>query len=436
MRTQRAAISLVAAAVLMMAPTVAQAQYELWETDRSYAEIGSNVQFFGAYMDLRNLDEFRELEPVYPGIGEMPSGGRLGGGVGRLEWYLELGERVDVNLHNRFVWERSELDFGFESEDLALPGLEVSPGADRRVDTRYDLVEGDDFRLTHDIDRLVAGVYFDAFDLYLGRQAIRWGVSDIFPVADRFAPLSPFELDTVQRRGIDAGRMVALLLPELELDVVVADRGEDEPVSFGAKTEYTGVDFTAYAGGGRFWERVSAMGGFSWLTEDWKLFTEAEVLWNLDDDQWDRPRVTTGIQRVAMEYQVGVEYHYNGFGVEFRDDYVDALGADEMARGETYFMGRHYLGAQGMYMIEPEFRLGGGVIMNVLDPSVVVFPSARYELDDQISVGAGAYVGIGEEPEVDMGALAPDGDEEDLLTFPSEYGLTSNLYFLEATVYF
>lgn len=426
------------AAVVMMTillcPVVADAQYEVWETEETRGELGANVQLFGALLDLRNLEEFRELEPLAPGYGQLPSGARFGGGVGRVEWFGEFGDRVTLEVHNRFVWERTTIRP--EIEGMALPGLEVSAGQDRRVDTEYDLVEGEQFGLTHDIDRLVASIYLDAFDLYVGRQAIRWGVSELFPVADRFAPLSPFELDTIQRRGIDAGRMVAMPLPDWELDVVIADRGEDEPVSFGAKAEYFGVDFQTYIGGGRFWERVSAMGGVSWLTDEWKFFAEGEALWNLDEEEMDRPRVTAGVQRMAIDGQFGVEYHYNGFGIGFRDDYLEAMDLRELQRGETYYLGQHYLGMQANHFLEPEFSIGGGAMLNVVDPSVVLFPTARYELTDRISVGAGAYIGLGEQPQVDLDALEPGGDEEDVVTFPTEYGANSDLYYLQMTAFF
>ena len=394
--------------VALLGTGEAHAQWELWESESTSGEVGANLQLMTAYVDVGELGGLA-------GVGEEAG---LGAAVGRLEWSFGLGSKVDVDLHNRFFWQSSTLP-----EEFLFQGFEVSAGADRRVDTQWTIIDGDAARLVHDIDRFVVGVYFDQVDIYLGRQAIRWGVADLFPVADRFAPLSPFELDTLQRRGVDAARAVAHLSSSWEVDLVVADRGEGEPVAVGARVEYFGSRIDAYAGGGRFWERLSALGGVSVLAGHWKVFGEGEMLWNLDEEQLDRPRATLGAQRVSMDWQVGVEYHYNGFGTARDGEYFDDLGRPELARGETYFLGRQYGGVSGFYFFEAGWIVGGGAMANIVDPSVVIFPSVRYELEEQFSVGAGAYVGFGE-----------GGDGQAL--FPSEYGSVPDLYFVQMTAFF
>lgn len=403
----------VAAYTAVLAP--AEARWELWETEETYAELGANLQLMSAYVYLGDLGEAT-------GVGDDAG---LGGAVGRLEWSFDLGSRADVDVHNRLLWQSSTLPTEF-----LFQGFEVSAGDDRRLDTQLDLIDGETTQLTHDLDRAVVGLYFDALDFYLGRQAIRWGVSELFPVADRFAPLSPFELDTLQRRGIDAGWVVTHLSPSLEFDVVVADRGENEPLSIAGRGEYFGGRFDAYGGFGRFWERLSAMGGLSVLAGNWKVFGEGEALWNLDDEEFDLPRATVGAQRVSMEWQIGAEYHFNGFGAGADEDYLTALMQPEFARGETYFFGRHYAGATGFYFFDAGWIVGGGAIANVVDPSVVVFPTVEYEIEQQFSVRAGAYVGFGE------GAGVSGEQASAPFTIPSEFGGVSDLYFVQMTAFF
>lgn len=413
----------VAAFAFLMAS--AQAQVELWEGDETYGEVGANLQLMTAYVDMRDLETFALLADI-------PREAGLGGAVGRLEWSFDLGSRVDVDVHNRLFWQTSTLP-----EDLLFQGLGVSAGEDRRLSTELELIDGETTQLTHDIDRLVVALYFGLVDFYVGRQAIRWGVSDMFTVADRFAPLSPFELDTLQRRGIDAARAVTHLSPSVELDLVVADRGQGEPLSMGARAEYFGSRIDAYGGVGRFWQRLSTMSGLSVLVDHYKFFGEAELLWNLDEDQLDRPRATLGAQRVSMDWQIGAEYHYNGFGVARDGEYVDALAQPELARGETYFLGRHYAGINGFYFTDGGWALGGGTIANIIDPSVIVFPAIEYEVEAQFSVRAGAYVGFGEGAQLDFGEdmeepVAP----QDAVSLGSEFGAVSDLYFLQMTAFF
>ncbi len=412
-------------AICCLMATPAHAQWELWETEETHAELGANLQLMTAYVDLRDLEEVAQVVPI-------PREAGLGGAVGRLEWSFDLGSRADVDVHNRFFWQNSTLP-----EEFLFQGFEVSAGEDRRLSTELDLIDGETTRLTHDIDRMVVGLYFGLVDLYLGRQAIRWGVSDMFTVADRFAALSPFELDTLQRRGIDAARAVTHISPSVELDVVVADRGEDEPLSMGARAEYFGGRFDAYGGVGRFWERVSTMSGLSVFAGHYKFFGEGELLWNLDDEQLDRPRATVGAQRISMDWQIGAEYHFNGLGAASADGYAEALMQPELARGETYFLGRHYAGVNGFYFLDAGWGFGGGAIANVVDPSVVVFPTVEYEIEEQFSIRAGAYVGLGERAEIELGDEPPQpGQPQDILVPGSEFGSVSDLYFLQMTAFF
>ncbi len=428
---QRSIIGVLTVAVAMMAAVApAQADVELWETDETSAQLGANLQMISAYVDMRSLEELRNLAPLIPEWEDVPLEAGLGGAVGRLEWSAQWGDRISLDVHNRVFWQASTLP-----QELIFQGFEVSRGDDRRLDTQWELVDRQGVSLTHDIDRAVVGLYLDAFDLYLGRQAIRWGLSDTFPVADRFAPLSPFELDTIQRRGIDAARLVTDVSRDVELDVIVADRGPDEPLALGARAEYFGLDFDAYGGFGRFWQRLSAMAGMTWLFDYWRVFGEAEALWDLEDDQLDRPRATAGVRRMGMDWQLGLEYHYNGFGVAPGNDYGGGFDQPEVTRGETYFVGRHFVGGDAFYFFDNDVAVGGGVIANVVDPSAVMFPTVRYELEDRFSVGAGAYVGIGDAVEVDEQALF-EGQEDGGVSFPSEFGGVSDLYFVEMTAYF
>ncbi len=392
----------------------AAGQQTLVEGDSVYAELGANLQILTGYVRLPDLDLPEEM------AGLVPEDAGLGSAVGRLEWRGEFGDRVSLDVHNRLFWQTSSIP-----AELLTQGFEVTRGADRRLDTSWEILESDGATLVHDLDRLVLGVYTERFDLYLGRQAIRWGVAELFPVADRFAPLSPFELDTLQRRGVDAARVVAHVTPDVEVDLVVADRGPDEAISAAGRVEYFGASIDAYLGGGRFYDRASALGGISYLRGHWKTFAEVEGLWNLEEGEPDLPRVTVGVQRVAMRWTLGAEYHFNGLGYA-REDYGEAVTAPEFQRGETYFLGQHYLGLTGFYGSDGGWGAGGGVMANVVDPSVVIFPAIQYELAEQMSVSAGAYLGFGEAPEL-------DGLE---LRLNSEYGGQPDLVFVQMTVFF
>ena len=391
----------------------AEAQWTLVEGETVAVELGANLQLVTGYVRLPELD--------VPGL-TLPSEAGLGSAVGRLEWYAELGERATLEVHNRLFWQTSTVPTEFLAQ-----GVEVSRGADRRVDTAWEILDSSAATLVHDIDRAVLGLYFGPVDIYLGRQAVRWGVAELFPVADRFAPLSPFELDTLQRRGVDALRAVAHLTADLELDVVVADRGPDEFISAAARLEYFGTDIDAYVGGGRFYDRASLLGGLSYLWGNYKAYVEAEGLYDLEEGEVELPRVTLGVQRVAMRWMLGMEYHFNGLGLE-PGEYHVAQEREEFLRGESYFLGQHYLGLTAFFGGEDGWGLGGGAMANLGDPSFIFFPMVQYEIAEELSIAAGAYFGVGEAPMFTTATMTVE--------VGSEYGAVPDLFFVQMTAFF
>lgn len=412
-------VSVAVFAVLIAMSLPAWGQYHLIDGKGGSLEVSANLQMLSAYVDLPDLEAPVGFESVFP------DAAGLGSAVGRLEWSAYLSDRVSVEMHNRFFWQSSTI-----STELMQQGFGVSPQGGTRFDTSYDFVDTGSARLSHDLDRLVVGVYFNRVDLYLGRQAISWGIASLFPVADRFAPLSPFELDTLQRRGVDAVRAITNLTHDWELDLIVADRGKDEPLALAARVERFGDSSDIYLGAGRFWERLSVLGGMTWLAGNWKVYGEAEGLYHLDDREVELPRVTLGAQRVSMTWQLGAELHFNGLGAAGSEDYGVSLESDVFQRGESYFLGQYYGGLNGLYSFESGWGVGGAVMSNLADPSVVVFPTIQYQLQAQMSLNAGAYLGFGSEPDL------PDESLEQGLTLNSEYGSFADMYFVQMTAFF
>lgn len=410
---------LVLVAALFVISPIAHGQARLVEGDNFSLDLGGNLQMVSAYIDLPTLEIPEELQQA--GIAPFPDSAGLGSVVGRIEWQAYLGDRVSVEIHNRFLWQASTVP-----DDVLQQGFGVTPQGGSRFQTETKFLSQDNTRLSHDLDRFVVALFFEKVDLYIGRQAIQWGVSSLFPVADRFAPFSPFELDTLQRRGVDAIRGLANLGSNWELDLVVADRGRGEPLALAARAEYFASFGDVYLGVGRFWERASLLGGVSWLQGNWKVYGEGEGLFHLDHREVELPRVTLGAQRVAMDWQIGAEFHLNGLGAANPQGYTDLLGSAPFQRGETYFLGRYYGGLSGFYGSETGWGIGGALLANLGDPSLVIAPSFQYELEEQMTVSAGVYLGFGSPLEADLTGIQ----------LQSEYGSFADMYFLQMTAFF
>ena len=154
------------------------------------------------------------------------------GEVIRLKWLVDVDGWIRFNVHNRLQSQYSSSDGGGGRDVL---GFGVSAVPRRSIDLETTLVDEEHLRVWHDLDRLAVTIYSDVVDLTIGRQAITWGISNLFPIADLWAQFSPFELDTEEKPGIDAIR--ALLYPAngIELDAVLADRGSSGDLSAGIR---------------------------------------------------------------------------------------------------------------------------------------------------------------------------------------------------------
>lgn len=348
----------------------------------------------------------------------------------RLEWTADVSDVLTLELHNEFFFQVSSAGSAGGPGGLSQLGLGASVEPDRTVDLRSEIIDQDGLRFTHNIDRLAANIYTDAADITVGRQGITWGKSTLFPVADLWSRFSPFEIDTTQKPGIDAVR--ALVYPSLssEVDIVVADRGSLEDLSGGVRSAFTIGSVDLMVGAGKFWNEIAGLVGVTGVLDTVKLRAEAVLPWNLDDEELKLPRATAGVEYYSSSVIVGAEYHFNGTGADEPAGYIQQANSEEFQRGETYFLGRHYLGAYTTYSGVERLTLNLSTIGNLTDPSVIVSPSVRYEIAQNTEVALGAYVTAGESPTIPSGGM---------LTAPqlnSEFGTFGHFFFAEIAGYF
>lgn len=317
--------------------------------------------------------------------------------VVRLIWTGRLGNRVSFVVHNRLS---ARVSLAGRGLDAGTAGLGVSVVPTRSLDLSTTLVDDDRLHLLHDIDRLAVTIETRAADLTIGRQAITWGAANIFPVADLWAQFSPFELETEEKPGVDAIRALAYPRDGLELDIIIADRGSWRDLSAGARATLETASADIHAGVGKFWDRLMVLGGVAYLLDKTTLRAEAVLPWSLDDRGWERPRLTLGIDRPGARLTLSAEYHYNGIGAPEVGGYSAALADPRLRRGETYFLGRHYLGALAAWTPDADGRLtfSTSVLASLTDRSMALVPALNYDLGQRLRLSAGAVVGVGSRP--------------------------------------
>lgn len=343
------------------------------------------------------------------------------GEVLRLKWRLEAGP-VIVDVHNR-VQARVSSD---AAGGRAI-GFGVSAVPARSLDLSSDWISRDRLRVWHDLDRLSVAVRTGFADFTLGRQPITWGISAIFPVADLWTAFSPFELDTEEKPGIDAVRALAYPADGLEVDAVVADRGSLEHLSAGVRATWSLSDADLWAGAGKLWDLGMLMGGVSLLLDETRLRAEAVLPVAIDDAAFQRPRATAGFDWIRGRFSLTGEAHYNGLGAPTTDGYVRQAASPGFNRGESYFLGRYYLGAAASWAPDEQgrLRLALSSLLNLADGSAALTPLLDYDLGPATSVSLGGLVSFGQTPLV---ALPP--------RLRSEFGAYGDLVFTRVSVYF
>jgi len=392
---------------------ISRAEIYLVETDTVQFTLGGYVQSLMGYQ-----------RSSFDTQGLIPQEMALNSAITRFEWELNVGEHVGLLIHDRFFWQ-------LQSENMqtsgGLVGLGVTRPPDAHIDLESILLQDPDglYLLTHDFDRLALRLYFDAVDITIGRQAITWGNTLLFPISDLWAQFSPYELDTSQKPGVDAIRAISPITDRVELDFIFADKGDVSDLSAGVRSQLYLERADVYFAFAKIWNELFLFGGVSADLQTFTLRLDAALPFNLDDTELELPRATVAIDYFATDLFLSVELYFNGLGAADHNQYPEKISSVELARGETYYIGRYYFGSACTYNLTELFKIGMSVLFNLQDPSVVLLPSLTYQLAASVDVSLGAYVPVGEDPDI----AVP-------LVVNSEYGLYPYFVYLQVAAFF
>ncbi len=262
--------------------------------------------------------------------------------------------------------------------------------------------------LQHNLDRLAltyGGVWGE---VRLGRQAIGFGSSRLFPAADLFAPFGPASIDTEFKRGADALRVTVPIGEFHEVEAYVVADGTDasEWTYMGRwRGSFTGVLDVSVLGGvsyGRPTLGLDLAGDL--LGATW--YAEGSARADTDDLSDTSVRATAGLSyQFPFDLSATVEGHYNGRGGA--PPYTDQLLEPSLERrvGEVFLLGRWYAGAALSYPLMPLLSASLAYQQNLTDASGLVTAALGYDFSEEVSVGLGALLTYGDEPEVDAAGI-------------------------------
>ncbi len=310
---------------------------------------------------------------AFGGYSTSPTDSWLHTSVARAELRFGAADVIAIAVHSRFQWTVGPLPGA---------GVGVSGAPKRTVDLQSALIDEDENTLTHDLDRAVVRLFLGPADLSLGRQAVTWGTASVFPVADIWSAFSPFDLDTSQKRGVDAIRAVIGASDTVEIDVIAADRGSLEDLSGGVRVTFYQPFGDLYAACAKTFQNVAVMAGVSGDAGPVKLRGEVVGLYDLEAAELLLPRAVVGVDWFAGgDLTVGAEGYFNGPGLD-----VD---------NGAFLPGRWYAAVYGSWKPHPLVSLTLSPLTSLTDPAALIAWNAQVSVITDLDVSLGAFHSVG-----------------------------------------
>jgi hypothetical protein len=349
--------------------------------------------------------------------------------------YLSINLAYDFSpvIQDRSLFDEQMLGFGLKTQTYRAIDLDsrLYPQEDEKLSS---------FAILQNLDRFFLTLKSKFADIYLGRQAIAWGSAHVINPTDVIAPYSFNELDTEDRRGVDALRIRIPLssLEEIDAGYIFGDDFKFENSAFflRGKFYYRRTDLSVIMAG--FQENLLAgldltrsIGGAGFWLEGGYVFLDALDGDNRKNDK-DYFRTSLGFDySLKNRTYLFVEYHFNQAGACEPEDYSIKFKETAYQEGSVYLLGRHYLAPGISYQITPLIIFSGEALINLTDPSIFLMPQLEYNIAENIYLFAGAYFGLGKSPK---SLINQSGDLT--LRLSSEFGSYPDLYFTSFRIYF
>ncbi len=349
------------------------------------------------------------------------------------EWFsLHTAYDIYPRIQDSRLFNQDIYSFGIEPLDYRFADFpsQIYPRSD---------ITPESFGLFQNLDRFYVTLKFKFGDIFLGRQAIAWGSARIINPTDVIAPFSFNELDTEERRGVDALRVRIPLgmMDELDIGFVAGDdfRGDKSAFFLRGKTYLLKTDLSLLLMSFREnlligFDLSRAVGGASiWL----EMAYVSPDFFNSEPEKEDPYfRASFGLD---FNFRGGVytfvEYHYSSAGENQAENYLNILDSPAFRDGAVYLLGKHYLGLGITKQITGLITATGFLLANLSDLSLSFSPQVEYNIAENIYIAAGAYIGVGKKPE-----YVPNPLEENSPLLHSEFGAYPDMVYTSFRFYF
>jgi len=298
-------------------------------------------------------------------------------------------ERWDFDTHIQFITVHSDRLSGFRDlPQIIFPGAGIINDDRRWFNLTHELTnEGKNATLLR-LDRVSVAHTSDKTVIRFGRQAISWGNGLLFTPMDIF---NPYLLDN----GNDVQAVAVIRRNPVSGDV------EQDQSSLSVK-------YHGFWGGNEYdlllaehyGQRVLGLGA---STDLGGAVWRGDLVWT----DTDTGSVFSAVGGVSYSGVTGghnwtgfLEYYYNGFGQSDGDYSAAGLAANpellkRLARGESFNLGRHYLGASLTVEWTPLLNFIPNIFVNLTDPSALTQLVLTYDWKQDIQLLAALNIPIG-----------------------------------------
>ncbi|MBN2798155.1 MAG: hypothetical protein JXX28_03340 [Deltaproteobacteria bacterium] len=354
------------------------------------------------------------------------------------------------------------LTSGTAVPDSGLPGMSTGAGlsAPEALPLSWRPDTGGGMTALGRMDRLTLSAALHRVDLSVGRQPISFGTGMFFTPMDLVNPFHPATIDTEYKPGVDSLRVDAYAGVSSKITVAVAYAGDaplvgperseggaplDDLVLAATAQGTVGVTDVIGFAGAVHGEPVLGLGTMSSVGP---VGLHGELTLTLPTDEDPFVRAVAGADwRPTGTTTLMAEGYVQTLGGAGPSHYLDNAHSERLARGELWQLGRSYAALSVAQEITPLVAANAALVANVEDPSGLGVAGLSWSVADNATVGAGAYLGLGQRPEevplslaldpsTGAPSLIPPSDEALATSVRSEFGLYPSALYLQLRTYF
>jgi len=366
----------------------------------------------------------------------------MGSVTNRLRLDLEYKFNRTLQFNGAYAFVPTIQDQSLFGQSLPISSLGMAPY--RVTDPSRRLYpssqsKSNSFAILQNIDRAYFTVSVPFADIYIGRQAIAWGVAHVINPTDIIAPYTFQALDTEERNGVDAFRIRIPqgFMGELDMGYVAGPHYQwDKSAAFIREKFYVAqtdvslllIDFHKHLLAGVNLARSVGDAG-AWLEAAYTFAKPFQSQMFNNSENYFRGSAGMDYNFSSKTYGF-IELHYSTAGVKEPKNYYWNLSTVAYQDGATYLMGRQYLAPGIMYQVTPLVTFTGQTLYNMKDRSIFLGPQIEYNISQNVYVGGGAYLSFGKKAQIGGSSASP---------FPlleSEFGVYPDIYYTDIRIYF